>query len=75
MLDRWMVTEVPFRSDGQRVDAPLLVHMFTTVAAATAFARDVEAQNPVTDWLDGCDVWIDCNVDRVVVQGNLKDGK
>jgi hypothetical protein len=74
MLDRWMVTELPFYQDGSRVDSPLWVHMFTNQETAIEFARAIEAQNPVTDWQDRA-VWIDCNVDRVVVQGNLKDGK
>ena len=68
MRDVWMVTETAWVGD-HWVDEPRMVSVFASEALAQAHAADVEAQNPVTDWVDGEQVWVDCDVERVVLQG------
>ena len=68
MRDVWMVTETAWCGD-RWVDAPRMVSVFESEEIANAHAAQVEAENPVTDWLDGEFVWVDCDVEKVVLQG------
>jgi hypothetical protein len=46
--------------------------MFASEELAEEYARDVHAQNPVTDWSDGEYVMIECSVESVLFMGGVR---
>jgi hypothetical protein len=46
--------------------------MFASEELANEYARDVHAQNPVTDWSDGEFVMIECSVESVLFMGGVR---
>jgi hypothetical protein len=70
MRDVWMVTERSYVR-GEPYENPT-VSMFASEELANEYARDVHAQNPVTDWSDGEFVMIECSVESVLFMGGVR---
>jgi len=70
MRDVWMVTERSYLR-GEPYEAPS-ISLFASEELAEAYARDVHAQNPITDWSDGEYVMIECEVEFVLFMGGVR---
>jgi hypothetical protein len=70
MRDVWMVTERSY-ARGEPYEAPA-VSMFASKELAEAYARDVHAQNPVTDLADGEFLMVECEVEFVLFMGGVR---
>lgn len=70
MRDVWMVTERSYLR-GEPYEAPS-VSMFASEDVANEYARGVHAWNPVTDWVDGEFVMVECSVEFVLFMGGVR---